>query len=493
MDVHKGFTEEQVAEIGRIKRDPLAFLKYVKIEEPGQLATPYELWPHLVEFYKALETYPLIDLIKSKKIGISWALATHALRKILTIPGWEVLEFSKGMVEAQELLNKSKVIYHYLPEWMKQWTVEPNSTERFGFKELGSQISAYPSTEAAGVGKTAGTVIHDEADFHEFYEINLSHTRATVADTKNGQLISVSTVDGTKPDSYFQRHWKAAEAGQNGFKALFYDVWSRPGRNQAFYDQLVRENEMTPWVITKNYPRTIEEALSPITAVSCFNKDVLAKLWNNAAEPETRQGFIYILCPPVVGTQYVAGVDVGEGLGQDYSALTIIGKQGLMSEVAAVIYINTLGTDSFAYEVDKLCREYWTPLLVIDNIGIGRAVSDKLVQLGYPRLYSQEAEEKLKRGSSITGGEKVGFALTRPNKRELVMKLVERINNGSLITRFKPMIKELMEYQLVKGYPEPTGRTHGDTVISLILAAKVADRIRQPHMAHMYLGGQMIW
>ena len=474
----RGFTEEQVAEIGKIRRDPLSFLPYVKIQEPGQLELKYELWPHLIDFYKALETYSLIDLIKSKKIGISWALAVHALRKILTVPGWEVLEFSKGMVEAQELLNKSKIIYHYLPEWMKQYTLEPNSTERFGFKEMGSQISAYPSTESAGVGKTGGTVIHDEADFHEFYEINLSHTRATVADTKNGQLVSVSTVDGTKQDSYFQRHWKAAP--QNGFKALFYGVFSRPGRDQAFYDMLVKENELTPWVVKKNYPRTIEEALSPITAVSCFNKDALGKLWNNAREPETRQGFIYRLCPPMVGTQYVAGVDVGEGLGQDYSCLSIVGKQGLMSEVAAVIYINTLGTDSFAYEVDKLCREYFNPLLVVDNIGVGRAVVDGLVKLGYPKLYYDK--------------KKAGWTLTQANKRELVAKLVERINNGGLITRFKPMIKELMEYQWVNGYPEPTGRTHGDTVISLMLAGAVLDTIGNvPQMAHMYARGKMIW
>ena len=216
------------------------------------------------------------------------------------------------------------------------------------------------------------------------------------------------------------------------------------------------------------------------------------KLWNNATEPETRQGFIHILCPPVVGTLYVAGVDVGEGLGQDYSVTTIIGKQGLMSEVAAVIWTNTLGTDAFAYETDRLCRDYFNPPLVVDNIGIGRAVVDGLVKLGYPHLYSQEAEAKLKRGASITGGEKVGFALTRPNKRELVMKLVERINNGSLITRFKPMIKELMEYQLVNGYPEPTGRTHGDTIISLMLAAIKLDS-KEKEIAHAYLHGRQIW
>ena len=118
----------------------------------------------------------------------------------------------------------------------------------------------------------------------------------------------------------------------------------------------------------------------------------------------------------------------------------------------------------------------------MDNIGIGRAVSDKLVGLGYPNLYYQDKDRK-----------KVGFALSRSNKRELVVKLVERINNGSLATRFAPMIRELMEYQWVNGYPEPTGKTHGDTIIALAFAAMLLDKIGVPQKASMFVGGRKVW
>ena len=483
-----GFSEKQVAEIGKIRNNPLAFLPYIKIQEPGQLALKYELWSHLVEFYKALETYKLIILIKCKQVGISWALAIRALRKLYTVPGSNRLMLSSGQKEAQDLLEKVKIVYHNLPDWMKQYTLEPNSSERFGFKELGSMITALPSTEKAGIGVTADGVDHDEAEFHECFELNLGHTLATVADNPNRQLIIVSTVDKTKPDSYFKKLFKGArgsgypEEGTNDFQALFYPYNVRPGRDETWYEQEKKLHQDKIWEMEANYPRSLQEALSPLSAVSCFNKDALDKLWDNAIEPTTRQGFINILCPPAVGIPYVAGVDVGEGLSQDYSVLTIVGKQGLMSEVAAVIYINTLGTDSFAYEVDKLCREYFNPLLVVDNIGVGRAAVDGLIKLGYPNLYYGDKEKK-----------KVGWTLTQSNKRELVAKLVERINNGSLITRFKPMIKELMEYQWIKGYPEPTGKTHGDTVISLMLAANFLDKIGQPRMAHAFVRGRQIW
>jgi len=477
--------DEKLKELALIHSDFKEFLRFVKIQEPGELALEWVSWPHLVDFCEQLRVNQLIDLIKSKQIGISWILSAYALWRIYTLPGWNVLELSKGEKEAKSLLDKSKVIYNNLPDWMKVYTVLPDSVTQFGFKEMRSVITAFPTTETAGIGETAGDVIHDESDFHEYYEVNLSHTRATVADSPERHLISVSTVDKTKPDSYFKRHWKDARDGKNGFKALFYGYDVRPGRGEEWYAAIERENEETPWVVKGNYPKTSDEALEPLSAISCFNADVLKGLWDEAGYGEVREGFIHILCPPVVGTQYAAGIDVGEGVGLDYSVLSIVGKRGLISEVAAVIYSNKVGTDSFAFECDRLCREYFSPLLVVDNIGIGRAVIDKLVELGYPNLYymkNKDGENK-----------KAGWALTRPNKRELAVKLVERVNNRSLITRFKPQVQELMEYQWINGYPEPVGKTHGDTVISLMLAASQLDRIGAVVPASMWVKGRRIY
>ena len=477
--------EEKIRELELINEDFTLFLKYVKIQEPGELAVEWVFWPHLLDFIDQLGENNLIDLIKSKQIGISWILAAYALWKIYTIPGWNVLELSKGLDEAKKLLDKSRIIYNNLPDWMLVFDVLPDSAHQFGFKKMKSVITAFPSTETAGIGETAGTVIHDESDFHEFYEVNLSHTRATVADSKERQLISVSTVDKTKPDSYFKNHWKDADAGKNGFKALFYGWDVRPNRDDEWYQVIVKENEERPWVVKGNYPKTAKEALEPLSAISCFNADVMTRMWDDASYGETEKGFIHIFCPFVVGTHYSAGIDVGEGVGLDYSVFNIVGKQGLMSEVAAVIYSNSIGTDAFAYECYQLGEKYGFPRLVVDNIGIGRAVIDKLIELGYPNLYytkNDKGENK-----------KCGWALTRPNKRELVVKLVERVNNGSLITGFKPQVQEMMEYQWINGYPEPVGKTHGDTVISLMFANIILDDVGPLEEASMWIGGKQIF
>ena len=487
---------DKVTELAKVFANPFAFLKYVKIQEPGDLALDYELWPHLIDFFKHLEFDKLIDLIKAKQIGVSWALAIHALRKIYTIPGMNVLEFSRGQVETQELLGKSRIIYNNLPDWMKIYNVEPDNLEAFGFKSsltgvpMGSRIRAYPSTATAGIGETAGLVIHDESDFHEYYEVNLGHTSATVADKPNRQLVSVSTVDKIKPDSYFKEHWVTSNngnrdkpidrVGDNGFRALFYGVFSRPNRDEAFYEQLVKENKATPWVVEANYPRTIKEALSPLSATSCFDEGRMKTLWDNVGDVEPNRDMIYIFSEPRVGVTYVAGGDVGEGVGLDYSSLDILGREAGQTWVAAKIYTNTLATDLFAYECDQLCRTYFNCLLGVENNAIGVAVINKLEELNYPNLY-------------VGDNKKTGWTTGKKNKHTATVELVNAVDNGSLVTRFKPQVKEMMEYQWIKNEPVATGKTHGDTVISLMIANQMLKDAGGVAEASMYVAGEKVW
>ncbi len=490
-----------VFELGKIRKDLFLFLKYVKIQEPGDLAVEYQLWPHLIDFYNNLLNEQLIDLIKAKQIGISWALAIYATWKIMCIPGFNVLEISRGGNEAQKLLAKSKIVWNNLPEWIKKqpcFVIGDNSTEKFGFRDLKSGITAFTSTEVAGIGETAGLVIHDESDFHDFYEVNLSHTSATVADSTDRRLVSVSTVDKTRPDSYFKRHWKDARDRKNGFKALFYGYDVRPNRDQSFYDAMMRANESTPWVVEANYPRTVEEALSPQSALSCFKKEALDSLWDNSVEPlEIRQGFIHIFSKPRVGVTYVAGADVGEGVGLDYSCLTILGKHGLGAEVVAIIYTNNLATDHFAYECDKVCREYFNCLLAVENNGLGVAVINKLEELNYTNLFSSEAQKKRDNHKEVSGTEKNGWTTGDKNKYTSTVELVNTIDDGSLITEFGPQIKEMMEYQWViaggKNKPTATGSTHGDTVISLGIVNQMLKYVGITVKPSMWLNGRQLF
>lgn len=447
--------------------NPLEFLEYIEISDPLKGQVKFEQWSHLVEALGLFLTNRLIIILKARQIGFSWLLAVYAVWVAYTKQGANILLISKGEREAVELLSKCRTIYENLPDWMKVYTISPDSATAFGFLETRSKITALPSTEAAGRGEAATLIICDELDYHEYAEKNFASTKPAI--DAGGQFIAVFTTNKAEPDSFAKRLFKDARKGLNNFVARFYGYKCRPGRDEEWYQR--QRVEYLPYQLEQEYPSSEEEALSPMAATSCFDEAQLKLLWENSGEPiEIKRNFIYIFQKPNHGFLYGAGVDIGEGRGLDYSCLTIAGKYGLQSEVVALIYSNTIGTGEFAYEVDKLCREYFNSLLLVENTGIGLAVINRLLESNYPKLYYS--------GETV-GKKKAGWTSSEGRKRTAFEELVPAIDKGTLITRFKPQIQELMEYQWnEKMKYVPTGRTHGDTVISLMLANQALKNIR---------------
>ena len=458
-------TQRQVEDLDKAKLvwgNPEEFFKLVKISDPQEGIIGAVLWKHLEYLLRVLSTYKRVIILKSRQIGVSWLLASWVTRRIIIQPESRILMTSEGQTEAAELLDKCRFIYNHLPDYLKVEKPLPDGAEAFGLPTNNSRILALPSTEKAGSGFGATDVVADELDKHEYAEKNFITIKPTV--DAGGQYIGCFTVNTEEPNSFPKRLFKDAREGLNGFFPVFLGWRSRPDRDDAWYQQTLKEFISTPGrglpAMRREYPDSEQEALSPITAQSAFDKDRLQTLWNMASEPETRQGYIHIYQKPRPGLVYGAGVDTGEGVGGDYSVLTIIGKYGLQSEVVALIYSNTIKTDLFSYEIDKLCREYFNPKLVVENNAVGIAVLNELQRLGYPNLY----HDGKKLGWTSSGK---GFV---SSKATAFVDMTPDIDNGILVTRYKPQIQELMEMQWVKSVPTAAGATHGDTVISLMLA-----------------------
>ena len=436
--------------------DPEKFLDYVWISDPQKGAIKLERWPHLLEILQELRQHRLVAIVKSRQIGVSYIMATYALWTILTRPSAKILIISQGEREAKELLEKCRFIYQNLPDWVKMAAqLSFDSATMLGIQEMKSKIVALPSTEGAGRGEAGTLVIADEWDYHEFAESNYGAMKPTI--DAGGQFVAVTTINKEEPDNFTKRMIMSAQDGKNNFKLLFYDWRARPGRDDAWYEQICREFEISEWQREQEYPNSLEEAMSPLSAKSVFDKVVLTRLFNEAVQPvEVRADCVYILHKPMVGVHYVAAGDVGEGVGLDYSVLTILGRRGMSSEVCAIIHSNTIKTDMFAYQIDKLCREYFTPMLAVENNSIGVAVINKLVDLRYPRLYGEKKD-------------KLGWH-TGPNRTTVLDELSVALSDGSVITRYKPQVMEMMRMQWKDGRPDAPKGQHDDLIFSLAIA-----------------------
>ena len=456
-------------------RNPFKFFEYVKIlDATSNQIIKFEMWPHLEYLIRAIYKWPLVIILKPKQVGVSWTfagIAVHWCDKTAT----NVIEISKGEDQAADLLAKSRFIETQLPKHL-QHEKDHDGTFLIHFKKTNSRIHTVPSTITAGLGETASLAICDENEFHPYAQENWGHLKPTIDAGAKG--VVGSTVDPTNINSHFKVLYRGARQGMgsfrpipgvnlvanegeipgpNGFFPIFMGYDCRPGRNEEWYERIKKTYDQE-WQFRAAYPRTEEEALSPITGRTVFDTSTLQKMQENAIkEVEIRQGSIHIFRRPKLGTQYMAGVDMAEGRGGDYSVLWIEGKEGLGRELVAVIHSNHILPDTFTFMSHELLKEFYCPRIVCGADPWGQMFLNDLVALGYDRGKIYASDKKREKLGYIESG--------KTRDQDLVQ--MEKSMRGNLQIHYIPAIKEFFAFQFSEnGRMEAAEGSHDDLVIA---------------------------
>lgn len=456
---------------GELEPNPFKFFSYCKINDANKNAVvDFEPWAHLKKIVSAIETDKLLVILKSRQVGISFILAFYALFKALTTQADTTLILSAGEKESQLLLAKSKFAYANLPKWLQipygKWT----ETE-ITFPSLGSQVLALPSTQKAGIGFTASRVLIDEWDYHPYPDSDFAAAEPTAS--AGGQILGASTINpDSPPDSFFKELYKQARRGENNFTPIFLPWSIRPGRDVEWFENEKKNYVGRMWFFEKNYPVTEQQALSPLSARSFFNTNktigvTLEDLMNGCTEPiETIENCVYVYQKWRNGVSYVAGADVSEGVGQDYQALIILGKSGMVSDIVAIIHSKYLSIEAFVDLIYRTCKDYNFPLLAVERNAIGIAAVNSLQSIPYPRMYYEKDD-------------RVGWT-TKPNTREIYLReLAEGLAKGTTMTRFKPMVMQMFNFQKTENKVRAVG-DHDDLVMAYSIAYQLA--LKAPNM-----------
>lgn len=440
-------------------RDFLYFLRYCKIVEAPTLDNPggvieFKLWPHLLKGIKALLNEKLISVLKSRQIGWSYLLAAYSLWYALFHRGGRVMLFSKGKDEAAELLDKSKRMYNHLPDFLKL-KIDPSSTVEMGFPSQESSIKALPATETAGISYTSSVVICDEHDEHPYADMNYMSSKPTR--DQGGQFISVFTANpdpGTLAKALFQD----ALSGKNDFVPMFFEYNVRPGREGSWYEDTKRnipERELatlTPELyMHKNYPRTIQEALSAPSSITVFDHEMLDQMigdTKNAVKiDDIDNNIIKVYKPFQIGQFYIASCDASHGVGKDFAVAGIMNVR--TGTIVADIMRRDLPPEELGYHFFKLLKLYKNPLCYPEDNEWGMVVITTLKELGYTHFGCQEDKQgkpdKTKPGFHT--GEKTRFALWGG--------LIPAINNGQITICNKEGIKQF--YDVIRN-PKKNGK-----------------------------------
>jgi len=167
--------------------------------------------------------------------------------------------------------------------------------------------------------------------------------------------------------------------------------------------------------------------------------------------------------------------DVARGDGADYSVFHII-KLETMDIVAE--YQGKPSLDMYSTILQQAGKEYGNCLLVVENVGIGISVLEKLIDLQYPNLYysikgSHDFVDSYQGESNNSAVP--GFTTSSKTRPLIVAKLEEFIRNKLIKIHSVRFSNELRTFIWLNGKPQAMRGYNDDLMMALAIACWVKD------------------
>ena len=172
---------------------------------------------------------------------------------------------------------------------------------------------------------------------------------------------------------------------------------------------------------------------------------------------------------------YLLVADVARGDGADYSVFHII-KLETMEIIAE--YQGKPNLDMYSNILFQIGKEYGNCLLVVENVGIGISVLEKLNELEYPNLYYSlkgtheflESHRGERESNAI-----MGFTTSSRTRPLIVAKLEEFVRNKLITVYSLRLINELRTFIWHNGKAQAMRGYNDDLIMALAIACWVRD------------------
>ena len=233
-----------------------------QIEVPNGTGTeiahvPFQVWPAQQPVLTTMERERLAVFLKARQIGVSWMACLFALRHCSLYPGYPVLCISRSQDDADELIHRVSFMHHHHQDvqWLSRLVKDNTSDLEWA---NGSSVMSLAATKNAGRGFTGALVILDEWAFMAWPRQTLAAVKPTI--DAGGKLFIISSADGQ--GSAYHQFWQHAQAGLNGYKAIFLPWFAHPDRGEGWREQKIVEASGDTASVLREYPANDIEAFT---------------------------------------------------------------------------------------------------------------------------------------------------------------------------------------------------------------------------------------
>tara|TARA_R110002110_G_scaffold53580_2_gene154524 strand:+ start:3235 stop:4821 length:1587 start_codon:yes stop_codon:yes gene_type:complete len=459
--------KEIVTEILKCGKDPNYFINnYARISHPIEGLIPFKTYPYQSELLTDFNDYRFNVILKARQLGISTIAAAYIVWMMLYHRDKNILVMATKFKTASNLVKKVKAIMKNVPEFLRIAEISIDNRASFELSN-GSQIQAASTSGDAGRSEALSLLVIDEAAHVE----NLDELWAGLYPTisTGGRVIALSTPNGV--GNWFHKTYTEAVEGSNDFHPVHLSWDIHPNRDQTWFEKETRNMSR----------REIAQELEcnfNTSGESVIHPDDIAWLESGVCDPKYRTGFdrnMWIWEEYKQECSYLLVADVARGDGADYSVFHII-KLETMEVVAE--YQGKPSLDMYANVLQQAGKEYGNCLLVVENVGIGISILEKLIDLEYPNLYYSvkgthefiESHQGQSQNNAVAG-----FTTSSKTRPLIVAKLEEFVRNKLIKVYSVRFSNELRTFIWHNGKPQAMRGYNDDLIMSLAIGCWVRD------------------
>jgi Terminase RNaseH-like domain/Terminase large subunit, T4likevirus-type, N-terminal len=433
------FTQDQILEFLKCKEDPVYFAKnYIKIVTLDHGLQPFKMYPFQEKLIQNFHDNRFNICKMPRQTGKSTTCVSYLLHYAVFNDNVNIAVLANKASTARDLLSRLQLAYENLPKWMQQGILSWNK----GSLELenGSKILAASTSASAVRGGSYNVIFLDEFAFipNHIADQFFASVYPTISSGKSTKVIIVSTPHGM---NHFYRMWHDAERGKNEYVPT--DVhWSEvPGRDEEWKKQTISNTSEQQFKVEFEceFLGSVDTLIAP------------SKLRNLVYDPprKTNAG-LDIYLEPRENHDYLITVDVARGVGNDYSAFTVIDITKFPHLVCAKYRNNEIKPMLFPNVIHEVAKNYNDAFILCEVNDVGDQVASILhYDLEYNNILmcSMRGRAGQVVGQGFSGKKtQLGVKMSKTVKKIGCLNLKTMIEENKLLLNDYDIISELTTF-----------------------------------------------
>ena len=480
---------------------------------------PFKLFPKQKEIIYAYENNRFNLITKPRQAGVSTTTAAYMAVKVGLADSdnpENVLIIANKQALAFEFLSKIKDFLDQLPRWIwgPDYYGNPKNEKKTIFltdskQEIklpnGSRVKAVATSKDALRGFTPTYLVMDEAAYID-NGAEVFGAALTALGT-GGRAMLISTPRGM--DELYYKTYDLAKQKKNGFNIIemkwYEDLRYNKDLRWVKDDVIELETEFTfasyekrisdGWKPTSSWYEEMCEGMNNDAKMIAQELDVSfigsggnvideqfidLQIKNNVKEPIIMLGAdkdTWIWELPQEGHQYIMGVDVSRGDGEDSSTIVVIDFT-TMEQVLE--YKGKIQPDLLAQLVEEYGEQYNAYTVVDVTGGMGVSTVLKLMEFNYKRLHYETTNGKILSARQRelsrydTNSKTPGFHATNV-RLPMVSNLEYKIRTNAVKIRSMRLAMEMKTFVYKNGRPDHMDGYHDDLLMSLAMCLWVLE------------------